>query len=290
MGENKHYGSDFGTLKPSDFGVGFIKLCHGQSREAKKGANGEPPIAIGEMFISRNRQVLPVGTQFIPLLRTVNYIKWAGRPGEGRMEFSTSDENDPRIAKISGLTFTQDPRTGETKPPLVTQYVNFYCLVNGYADEPLILSFYRTSAPIGRRLTQDTFKASKCGHIPLRALLYQFGAPTVKREKGQEWVQFNPLPCGFAPAAAEERINKMYDFAESLKQASTGAEFQSLREEEDNTETAPEKGAVAVDTGARLIDAVVAPAAPTAPAVAAPPVPAPVPMTPQPAAPAVSIW
>jgi hypothetical protein len=35
LGENKHYGGDFGTLKPSDFGVGFIKLCHGQSREAK---------------------------------------------------------------------------------------------------------------------------------------------------------------------------------------------------------------------------------------------------------------
>jgi hypothetical protein len=247
------------------------------------------------MFISRNRQILPVGTQFIPLIRTVNYIKWAGRPGEGRMEFSTSDENDPRITKINGLAFIQDPRTGETKPPLVTKYVNFYCLTNGYPDEPLILSFYRTSDPIGRRFTQDVFKATKCGHLPLRALVYQFGAPTVKRDKGQEWVQFNPQPAGFAPPQAEEKINKMYEFAESLKQASTGAEFQQLREEDEGDDEPAEthtKGAVTVDTGAKLIDAkpvaqtVVAPPAPPAPAAATP-----TPAVMQPSqAPAIAMW
>lgn len=225
--------SDLGRLKPSDIGVSFLKCCQTQSREARPNpSTGEPGIQFGAMFDSRSRKIIPVGTLIIPLLRTVRYIKWIGRPGEGRMEFTTDNENDPRIKACNGLQFTTDPRTQKQLPPLVTEYTNFYVACREIA-EPVLLSFARTSVPIGRRWTQDLIKATK-GRLPLRCLTFKLGQPSVKRDASNEWYQFNIEPAGFTDAAAMKKVDELHEAALAMHAASTGAEFTQIDEDEDD--------------------------------------------------------
>jgi hypothetical protein len=226
--ESASHQNEMGVLKPSDFGINIIKVCQSQSREARPGSAGEPALPLGTMFLSRDRKVIPIGTPVIPLLRTVRYIKWNGRPGEGKMEFSTDNPNDARIKACDGLAWKQDQRTGKTLKPLVTEYCNFYVLCRECPDEPLLLSFSRTSASLGRKLTQDIIKATRGNKMPMRGLVYTLQTPRIERDAANEWYQINVVAGGFAPAEAESRANEMFELACALRDASTGAEFASI--------------------------------------------------------------
>lgn len=228
MSEEQH--DDLGALTPADFGIGFIKIGHGQSREAKPGPNGEAAVPPGVMFISRDRTLVPEGTPFIPLCRSVTYIKWEGRPGDGHMEFSTRDPEDKRIKAIKGLDFTKDPRTGKNLAPLVTTYVNFYVMLKG-CEEPLLLSFHRTSIPIGRKLTQELFRSTKNNRLKLFTTLFTLNKPIPKRDGSNEWHQFNPVFAMYTPPEAIEAAERMYDLAIALRDASSGAEFTTIEDE-----------------------------------------------------------
>lgn len=274
VNESGEHQEAFGHLKPADFGIGFIKLAQQMSRELKPGQNGEPGVTLGSMFISRDRTNIPPGTPFIPLYRKVTYIRWLGRPGDGRMDFSTDRENDPRIVKIDGLSFKKNARTGETEPPLVTTYYNFYVWSKICESEPLILSFYRTGTKLGRKFTQDLFRATKAAKLPLYSTLFTLGQPTIERDGAQEWYQFAIQPAGFTPEKLLAKAAEMFDLAKTLANASSGMEFSSLEDSEASNTSTPT--GPAIDATASILE--------PAPTAAAPATNAPVPQQQQQAA------
>jgi len=253
--------SDFGTIDNSDIGVGFLKLVSVQSKEFKPnwGGRNEQPLPLNTMFLSRDHKIIPPGTPFIPLIRKVTYIYWEGRPGNGRMIFSTDDANDPRIVKIKGLEFRKDERTGKQSPPLVTRYTNYYIITPFNPDEPVVMSFYRTSLTIGRRFTQDLIRATHGGDLPLYALTYTLGVPFVKRDGQNEWPQLNIEPCGFTDPKIIDKAKKGAEAAHFLAQTFGATEAASLDEGLDE------------EAGVETLDAQPVQATP-APAPAAPPV------------------
>ncbi len=267
-GEKQKYRNDFGELTQQDFGIAFIKLVHGQSKEAMPGwgPNGnEAPLAVGTMFLSRDHMILPIDTPFVPLCRSTTYIKWDGKPGSGKMAFSTTRKDDPRIKAIDGLAFLKDPRTGATNAPLVTTYVNFYCLVKG-SDEPVLLSFYRTSTPIGRGLTQDLYKHTKGGTLPLFSTMWKLAQPKVKHDGDQSWMQMSPVFLGYTPEGPVKVALTAYEQACMLRDASTGAEFSTIDDEGGADHTMDAQATVVSTSPA-------APAAPPPAALIAPPAP-----------------
>lgn len=223
---------DMGPLDPSDFGIGFVKLVTSSSRENTPGwgpVGNENPLPVSTIFTSREHKVIPVGSKFVPLLRSVRYIRWIGRPGDGRMEFQTHDPRDPRIAKIDGLAFRNDPNSGRTLPPLVTKYINFYVMTQ-VSDEPLVLSFYRTSEPVGKRFTQDLWRATKGYKAPIRCLQFIFEQPRIVRDGANSWPQFKFCPAGFVTEEIMKKADLLHETAMALDKAAQGSEFGSLDE------------------------------------------------------------
>jgi len=213
--------------------LSFVKLTHTQSKEFKNnwGGRNEPGMPEGTMFLSRDHQVLPIGTPIILLLRTIKYIYWIGRPGDGRMEFQTDNKQDQRICKINGLEFLKDERTGKPKAPLVTTYYNFYCVTPYNLEEPSILSFYRKSMPLGKKLIQDLARLTRMGQLPMYLWLYKLGKPGIAVDGQNTWPQFNLEPAGATDPNILEKIEKVHGVAELFAQASTGAEMGQLEEE-----------------------------------------------------------
>lgn len=213
-----------GDLLPSDLGIPFIKLVHGQSKEAKPnwGGNNEQPMVQGTMFLSDTHQVVPVGTPFIVLCRRVSYIKWIGRPGDGKMEFTTTDPNDRRIRACDGLTFRKDPQNPAiTLPPLVTTYYNFYVMTPLNPNTPYVLSFYRTSMPRGRELVRAIFQGTNGNKAKPYVLKFKFGTPHWEQDGDQSWPQFTFLPDGVPLPATLAAAKELYKLAHMM--ASAGA-------------------------------------------------------------------
>lgn len=231
---DKEHVDAFGVLEATDFALNFIKFVHRMSKEAIAGwgpTKQEPAMPLNSMFLSRTHNPIPIGTPFIPLCRRVTYIKWIGRPGEGRMAFMATKKDDPRIVEINGLEFPTDPETKKLMPPPVTQYINYYVMVKGLTDEPAVLSFYRTSYPIGKRFTQDLFTATKGGTLPMYAFQYKFGAPIMKRDGENEHPQFVLQPAGCTEEKAIKHAEKLFELAQAFASSSTGAEFTMLDDE-----------------------------------------------------------
>lgn len=234
--EQTGYRDQFGSLDPADIGVNFLKICHGQSREARP-AGSLPAIPVGTMFLSRDRTVVPPGSAFIPLLRSVRYIKWRGRPGDGAMEFTTTDKNDPRIVACRGLEWIKDERTNTQLKPLVTTYVNFWIALQTCPEEPVMISFSRTSLPLGRKLTQNLMRSTK-GSLPLLAFMFKLETPTEESDSVNIWSHFNLQPSGYTPETALPHAEKLFEAAKALQALSTGNEFSVL--DNDNGDDAPE--------------------------------------------------
>lgn len=214
--KEKKYADNFGNIDASDLALNMLKIVHGQSPQARDGwgpNNDKKALPIGTMFLSRDGSVVPAGTAFVPLVRDCTYILWEGRPGDGRMVFSTKDKNDPRIVDIDGLSFKTDPRTNERKPPAVTTYVNFYVMLSGHADMPVLLSFKRTGMPDAKRLTQDLMVATKGGEIPMWALLFQLNQPKEVRDGQLFWHLMSWSPAGFVPDAYTEKARSLAEMA-----------------------------------------------------------------------------
>jgi len=237
---------DMGELEPADFGLSFIKLCHGSSREAKPGwdaSKNAPPMPIGTIFLSRDHKIIPVDAKFVPLLRSTRFILWEGKPGDGRMVFMTHDRNDPRIKEIDGLAFTKDPNTGKTNPPLVTRYISYYVMCQ-YSTEPVVISFYRTSEPIGRKFGQDLWRATDSYTIPIRSLQFKFLQPRIEERGGNSWPQFVFEPDGFVAQDTFVKGNELYDAAKGLDVALKGTEFGALEDPGDEGEPRRAEGEV----------------------------------------------
>jgi hypothetical protein len=219
-----------GHIDSSDIGINMIKLGHAQNKECKRAGWGvtgqEPQVPVGSMFLSRDGKIIPPGTNFIPLLRTVKYIKWTGKPGQdGRIDFSTDDENDARIKAIKGLEFRKDSNSGENLPPLVTKYINFYIMIQG-VELPILLSFKRTAIPDGKALTSSLIMATQGNLLDYFCLVFTFNQPKIVRDGDQDWFGFSITPAGFTPPQAIEKAEKMCRLAESLSEITSPAEFE----------------------------------------------------------------
>lgn len=226
LAEYSQHGNNeaMGELLPSDLGIPFVKMVHGTSKEAKPnwGGNNEQPMVQGTMFLSDTHQIVPVGTPFIVLCRRVSYIKWIGRPNDGKMEFTTLDPNDRRIKACDGLAFRKDPNNPAiTLPPLVTTYYNFYVLTPLNMMTPYVLSFYRTSMPRGRELVRAIFTGTNGNKAKPYVLKFKFGTPHWEQDGDQSWPQFTFQADG-VPAEPTLKIAKeMYPVAHMM--ASAGA-------------------------------------------------------------------
>jgi hypothetical protein len=221
---------DMGHLDSSDIGINMIKLGHVQNKECKRAGWGvtgqEPQIPVGSMFLSRDGKIIPPNTHFIPLIRTVKYIKWIGKPGQdGRIDFTTDNEDDERIKSINGLSFRKDPNSGENLAPLVTKYINFYIMIQG-VELPILLSFKRTAIPDGKWLTSNIIMATDGNRLKPFTLVYRFNAPKVVRDGEQDWFGFSMTPAGFTPPEAIDKAAKMYELARALSALTTPAEFE----------------------------------------------------------------
>jgi hypothetical protein len=303
---------DFGEIDSSDLGINMLKIGQSNSRECKKvgwGITGqEPQIAQGSMFLSKDGKIVHDGTCFIPLVRTVKYIHWIGKPGDGRIDFMCDDKNDERITKIDGLAFKKDPNTGDVIAPPVVKYINFYIMLQGF-ELPILLSFKRTSIPDGKWLTQSTMMATQQnGNIPMHMLVYKIGKPKTVVDGANDWFAFTFQPNGFTPEEAIPKAKKMTEFARNLTRLFSAKEYEAIeRGETENLKSAHPDTTVQAPTQAAPVQqqpqqtmSNVPPAAaqfgtPPAPVVTAPPVQQQTPVQQQqqqaPAAPAVKgLW
>lgn len=213
-----------GEILPSDLGVPFVKMVHGQSAEAKPnwGGNNEQPMQQGTMFLSSNHTILPPGTPFIVLCRRVSYIKWIGKPGDGKIAYSTLDRNDPRIVKEDGLNFRKDPSdpTGMKQlPPLVTTYYNYYVLTPFNMEQPHVLSFYRTGMETGKKLLRAIFEGTNGFKANPYVLKFEFGTPHWEQDGKNSWPQFTFKPAGFTSENTLKKAKEVLPLALMMAQA-----------------------------------------------------------------------
>lgn len=300
---------DFGEIDSSDLGINMLKIGQDNSRECKKAGWGvtgqEPQIPQKSIFLSKDGKIIAPGTGFIPLIRTVKYIHWIGKPGDGRIDFMCDDKNDERIVKIDGLAFKKDPNSGETIAPPVVKYINFYVMLQGY-ELPVLLSFKRTSIPDGKWLTQSTMMATQQnGNIPMHMLVYLLGEPKTVVDGKMEWYAMTFKPAGFTPDEVAPKAKKMADFARNLTKLFSAKEYEAIERGDtpdglksahvDTTVQAPPPQQP-VQQPPVMQQQVIPPAAaqfgtPPAPVVAAPQVQQAAPIQqPAPAAPAVKLW
>lgn len=219
--------SQVGHLDASDLGINILKIVQSNSKEAKRAGwdltGTAPALAQKTMFLSREAMVLPPGTAFIPLLRTVKYIKWIGRPGEGQMAFQTDDQNDSRIG--DGLQFKKDPQTGMNKAPEVTKYINFYVMVQGF-NQPVLLSFKRTSTPEGRWLFNAIMMSSLSKNLPMFTSAFILKDPRTVIDGQDEWYTLAMQPAGLVGPESIAKAEAMYETAQTYARISTGAELE----------------------------------------------------------------
>lgn len=303
------YRDQFGDMQSSDIKLNFLKITYGDSPQATKhgwGPTGqEQPLPIKTMFLSRSGQVIPVGTSFIPLYRSVRYISWEGRPGQGRMLFSTTDKNDTRIKEfmkdpqtgrwVNGLDFPKDAH-GKTMAPPVTTYINIYVMLPICAW-PCLLSFKRTSTPAGHQFSSDLFMATTTpqGRIPMHSLMFKLQEPKTIDDAGKPYYHFTWKAAGYTTDPAV--------FAKAAEMSQTAEAINSIASEQDlegedsepahETLKAATPATITVQAPPVQAQPVVqaAPAAPVAPVtpVVIPPMPQPTIAVPQATAPAVLV-
>jgi hypothetical protein len=167
-------------MSPSDVGLNILKVVQRMSAQAKT-------MPLGSYFLSVSGEVIAPDTIFAVLFRKTTYIKWIGKPGEGKIDFRTDNPNDPRILADDGLTFRKSAE-GKTLPPSVTQYMNFYVVLATHPKEPMLLSFKRTFLPVGRKLTQAITRGLQNPGLPLFSLLFRLHPTKERKDENFELV------------------------------------------------------------------------------------------------------
>jgi hypothetical protein len=279
--EDGAYWSDMGDLEPSDFGLNFLKIVQGTSKHAKPGwgpTGQETPLPQGVYFLDKSGVVIPEGTDFIPLLRSVTYIKFKSKNTRDGMDFLTKDRNDRRIRACRGLEWTE--KDGERIPPLVTKFVNFYVATVYNLNEPAILSFHKTSTKLGQQLTRDIATATKGGKLPEYVCKFKLSKTAVEHDGGNDWYQLRYQPNGFIQEQSIAPLKRLYEMAQSFEQASRGVgvteEGAVLTSDEDAPE--PKRGTTTIievpSTAAQAPQALpVQPPAPAPQTIITPPAP-----------------
>lgn len=303
--EDGSYWDDMGDVEPSDFGLNFLKVVQGMSKQSKSGwgsTGTEPPLAQGTYFLDKSGIVIPEGTDFVPLLRSVTYIKFKGKNTRDGIEFLTKDRDDHRIKAIRGLDWTE--KDGERIPPSVTKFVNFYVATVYNLDEPAILSFHKTSTKLGQQLSRDVGKATNMGKRPMYILKFKLTKTALVQDGGNEWYQLRYQPNGFISDKSIERLQRLYEIAGMFEKASRGiglTEDETAISADSSTGPVMGKGTIIDVQSQPVTTPTVAaqaptpqPTAPSAPVQQAPAPPAPQPLItppappPQPQAPALA--
>jgi hypothetical protein len=274
------YREDIGRIDPSDVGTVFLKLVHGTMREAMPGWDGNPAtpgMQLGTMFLSNDRKIVPVNTPIYPLYRTVRYIRWQGKPGDrdSKIVAITGNREDPRILAERGLEF-KEGRDGKTTAPLWTTYTNVYVAIP-YANEPVVISFYRTSTTVGRNWTRALLRATQSFSLPLYTTKWLLGQPKIETDGKNHWAQIHIVPAGFTEVDRLKKLEALAEDAKFLVEASTGADFLNLEDSPlkqartaEKTEAPDEERAPLCDENGKPIEALPEPTTVTVPS----PVPA----------------
>jgi hypothetical protein len=232
----KDYMEDFGDVEASDWGLNFLKIIQSGERHSKPGwgpTQQEAALPIGQYILDKLNALVPFGTPFVPLLRSVTYIKFKGKkPGEG-IEFITKDKNDPRIKACNGLDFKENPTTGEKLAPEVTKYVNFYVITPYNLNEPAVLSFHRTATKVGAQLTkqiaQATAVSGKLSKLPMFTLKFTLMQPRIIMDGSNTWFQIVYQPAGFVNDAMLAHFEKMHDMAKMMSESSFGVDEDEIK-------------------------------------------------------------
>jgi len=134
-----------------DLEIPRCKLVQSTSDEATTEIK-EQKVEVGKIINSITKGKLP--TDFIPILKFTNWIRWNPRKKDdqnfdpafdpGALIWNSSDPNDPRV--VQNKDFGPN---GE--PPIATKYLNFLSYFPGH-NMPVIISFAKTSLKAGRRL------------------------------------------------------------------------------------------------------------------------------------------
>lgn len=241
--DNADYRDMAGDIQPADVGMCFIKMVQGLSREAKPGwgpTKEEAALPQGTMFLSRDHQIVKPGTEFVPLLRTTRFIKWIGRPGDGHMEGMADRRDDPRIRAENGLEFRRGKNEqGQdiTLAPIWTEYLNIFIFLAQYPEEPVVLSFLRSSAALGRQFTQNLLRATKGWRLPLFCTKYMLGKPQLNKKT--EHPQFNVIPAGFVKEGALKKLENIARTAKLMHESATAQDYLAIDAQDAEVEETP---------------------------------------------------
>lgn len=222
---------DFGLIEPSDWGLNFLKIVQATEIHGKPGwgPNGnEPAMPQGTYVLNRTHRVVPPDSIFVPVLRSVTFIRFKGKKTSDGILYMTKDPNDPRIVKENGLAFREDPNTGQREAPLVTKFVNFYIMTEYNWDEPAIISFHRTSTKRGSELTKAIAQATglngEMAKLPMYCCMFRLREPSVERDGTQTWYQPRCAPSGFTAEKHLEHLEKMREMALFMDRSSADAQ------------------------------------------------------------------
>ena len=186
----------------------------------------------------------------------------------------TKNKNDQRIRDIHGLEFRTDPNSGERLSPIVTTYINFYVMLAGHADMPILLSFKRTGIPDARRLTQDLMMAMRGGELPIYALMHKFKQPKEVRDGQMFWHLFAWEGAGYTPEEHLPKAQKLSEMSKELSEFSSERIVEEIERQDESVRTTEAQTIDARPSRVTIPSAPVTPiqpaAPPTAPIVAPP--------------------
>jgi hypothetical protein len=232
----------YGQIYRGDLGVSRLSLGQTMSPQVKEGT-----VKKGEMFLSETGIIVPPNTPFMILRRERIYYKFKNRnPLSGKgVEFVTKDPMDPRIVKIRGLDFQDDPNEpGKKVAPTVTEFLNHYILLpKTFSTEPVLLSFKRTSLPAGRKLFKKLSRILQDRHVPIYGALFILRQPIIDKYSNYE---FNIEFCQYTPEAHLARAKEasvlakhMADFAMETPDATDLDDAAITAEFHEQEQTAP---------------------------------------------------
>lgn len=200
----------YGQLSRTDLGISRLTLGQGETPAVKEGT-----VPQGAMFLSVTSKIIPPKTPFMVLRRETIYYKFkSSNPKEAKtIEFITKDPLDPRILKINGLDFTELP-DGKKIKPSVTEFLNFYIVLpETFSNEPVLMSFKRSSLPAGRNFTRKLLRILPDKSLPLYGALFMLGQPV--KDKYDNYA-LTIIPCGFTPEKFLEKAKTMSLIAKNM--------------------------------------------------------------------------
>jgi hypothetical protein len=189
--------------KKEDFIIPRVKLLQGLSPEVQASPRD---FYAGMIIDSLTKAVLPA--KFVPVFKTMSWARFNPRDPKdvnfnsefaaGDLVWRSVDPNDPRVIEETKW----GPRN---EKPLATAFMNYLCYFEG-VTMPLVLSFSRSSYPVGKELYNLALRAEG----DMFSQKYELGAKKVEANSNS-WYVFTVRPLGVCTADELEVGSLIYD-------------------------------------------------------------------------------